>query len=40
MPRKATTREIETTVSQAGNGAHIIVPKQWIGMKVKVTLLE
>ena len=40
MPRKATAREIETTASEAGNGAHVIVPKQWIGKKVKVTLLE
>lgn len=38
--RKAKTREIETTVSESGNGAHVFVPKDWIGKTVKVTLLE
>jgi putative transposon-encoded protein len=36
--RKARTREIETTVSKFGNGAHVAVPKDWIGKKVTVTL--
>lgn len=40
MPRKMTMREIETEVSKFGNGAHVTVPKDWIGKKVKVTLLE
>lgn len=35
-----TMREIETEVSKFGNGAHVTVPKDWIGKKVKVTLLE
>ena len=38
--RKAITKEIETTVSEAGNGAHVFVPKNWIGRTVRVTLLE
>ncbi|MGI0012387.1 MAG: DUF2080 family transposase-associated protein [Nitrososphaera sp.] len=33
-------KEIETEVSPSGNGAHCFVPKDWIGKKVKVTLLE
>ncbi len=40
MSRKATTNEIESIVSQSGNGAHVFVPKQWIGKKVRVTLIE
>ncbi|HZA64261.1 MAG TPA: DUF2080 family transposase-associated protein [Nitrososphaeraceae archaeon] len=40
MSRKATTKEIESTVSQSGNGAHVFVPKQWIGKRVRVILME
>ena len=40
MSRKATTKEIESIVSQSGNGAHVFVPKQWIGKKVRVALIE
>ena len=40
MSRKATTKEIESTENQSGNGAHVFVPKQWIGKKVRVTLME
>ena len=36
--RKATTKEIESTVSQSG--AHVFVPKQWIGKRVRVILME
>ena len=35
-----TMREIETEVSKFGNGAHITVPKEWVGKKVRVTILE
>jgi putative transposon-encoded protein len=38
--RKAITKEIETTVSESGNGAHVFVPKNWMGKTVRVTLLE
>jgi putative transposon-encoded protein len=31
---------METVVSQSGNGAHVFVPKEWIGMTVNVILLE
>ncbi|MFL6343293.1 MAG: DUF2080 family transposase-associated protein [Nitrososphaeraceae archaeon] len=42
MSRKAKRKiqEIETTVSQSGNGAHVFVPKEWLGKNVKVVLLE
>ncbi|MEO9364430.1 MAG: DUF2080 family transposase-associated protein [Nitrososphaera sp.] len=33
-------KEIESQVSASGNGAHVFVPKDWIGKQVKVTLLE
>jgi putative transposon-encoded protein len=39
LSRKAFTKEIETVVSISGNGAHVFVPKQWIGKEVRVTLL-
>jgi putative transposon-encoded protein len=31
---------METVVSQSGNGAHVFVPKEWIGMIVNVILWE
>jgi len=40
MARKMTTREIQSEVSAIGNGAHVFVPKDWIGKRVKVSLLE
>jgi putative transposon-encoded protein len=40
VSRKATTKEIESIVNQSGNGEHVFVPKQWIGKKVRVTLME
>lgn len=40
MPRKMTMREIDTEVAKFGNGAHITVPKDWVGKKVRVTILE
>lgn len=38
--RKAKTKEIETEVTEAGNGAHVFVPKNWLGRQVKVILLK
>jgi putative transposon-encoded protein len=32
--------EFESEVTKAGNGGHIIAPKDWIGKKVRVTLIE
>jgi len=43
MPRRMKlppVKEIESSVSPSGNGAHVFVPKDWIGKKVKVKLLE
>lgn len=40
MVRKMKMREIESQVSAFGNGGHVIVPKDWIGKKVRVTLIE
>ena len=43
MPRKMKlppVKEIESEVSPSGNGAHVFVPKDWIGKKVKVSLIE
>lgn len=40
MPKSMTMKEIETEVSKFGNGAHAVVPKDWMGKKVRVTLLE
>ena len=41
MSRKAKRKiqEIETTVSESGNGAHVFV-KEWHGKTVKVVLLD
>lgn len=33
-------KEITTSVSPSGTGAHVFVPKDWIGKTVKVTLIE
>jgi hypothetical protein len=43
MPRKMETppiKEIVTTVSKSGTGAHVFVPKDWLDRKVRVSLLE
>lgn len=40
MARKMTMREIESEVSKFGNGAHVTVPKDWVGKRVRVTLLD
>lgn len=31
---------IESEVAAIGNGAHVYVPKEWVGKKVRVTPLE
>lgn len=43
MPRRMElppVKEITTTVSKSGTGAHVFVPKEWLDKKVKVTLIE
>jgi putative transposon-encoded protein len=32
--------QIESQVTKIGNGAHVLVPRQWIGKKVRVILME
>lgn len=40
LKRKETILEIESKVTKVGNGAHVLVPLQWLGKKVKVILIE
>lgn len=40
MARKMTMKEIETEVAKFGNGAHVTVPKDWVGKRVRVTIIE
>lgn len=40
MARRMKMSQIESQVTKIGNGAHVLVPKQWIGKKVRVTLME
>jgi putative transposon-encoded protein len=37
---KRKIEEIETTASESGTGAHVFVPKEWRGKKVRVTLID
>lgn len=37
---KRKIEEIETTASETGTGAHVFVPKEWRGRKVRVTLIN
>lgn len=30
----------EKTVTATGNSGHVILPKEWIGLKVKICLIE
>ena len=42
-PDKLTTEFYDytiKTVSPTGNSGHVILPKEWIGKKVKVLLIE
>jgi len=38
--RKATTKEIESVAAKFGNGAHVLVPKDWVDRTVKVILVS
>jgi putative transposon-encoded protein len=40
MARRMKMSQIESQVTKIGNGAHVLVPKQWIDKKVRVTLIE
>lgn len=43
MPRRIElppVKEVITTVSKSGTGAHVFVPKDWIGKRVKVIALD
>lgn len=40
MVRRIEVNEIIAEVTKVGTGAHVFVPKTWIGKKVKVTLLD
>jgi putative transposon-encoded protein len=40
MKRKETVTRIEAVLRAVGTGAHVSVPKQWIGKKVIVTLRD
>jgi putative transposon-encoded protein len=40
LPRRMKFTEFESEVTKSGNSGHVIVPKDWIGKKVKVSLLE
>jgi putative transposon-encoded protein len=37
---KRTIPEIEGDVMPSGNGAHIMVPKEWLGKRAKCILLQ
>jgi putative transposon-encoded protein len=38
--RRMKTSQIESQVTKIGNGAHVLVPKDWIGKHVIVKLKE
>jgi putative transposon-encoded protein len=40
MPRKMKFTEFESEVTKSGKSGHIVVPKEWIGRKVRVFLLD
>lgn len=40
MVPKVKNGEIEAKVTHLGNGAHVMVPKDWLGKKVRVSLIE
>ena len=40
LPRKMKFTEFESEATKSGNSGHVIVPKDWIGKKVKVSLIE
>lgn len=40
MPRRMEIREFTTTATKSGTGAHVTVPKTWLGKKIYVKVLE
>jgi putative transposon-encoded protein len=40
MKRKVNARSVETIVTPFGGSGHAILPKTWIGKKVRVTLIN
>jgi putative transposon-encoded protein len=40
MKGKANVRSVETIVTPFGGSGHAILPKTWIGKKVRVTLIN
>jgi putative transposon-encoded protein len=40
MAAKVKNGEIEAKVTHLGNGAHVMLPKDWLGKKVRVSLIE
>lgn len=40
MKRKENTSSIETVVTPFGGSGHAILPKTWIGKKVRVTQIK
>jgi len=37
--RRAKTKSIQTEVTESGKGAHVYVPKNWLGRQVEVMLI-
>lgn len=40
MKRKDTITKVESLVTPFGGSSHVILPKSWVGKKVKVTLFD
>ena len=40
MKRKGTNTEIEMIVTPFGGSGHAILPKSWVGKKVRVTIMD
>ena len=41
MGKSFTTKEVEASVRSFGtNGAHVTLPKDWIGKRVRITVIE
>jgi putative transposon-encoded protein len=38
--RRMKTKQIESQVTRIGNGAHVLVPKDWLGKEVIVKIKE
>jgi putative transposon-encoded protein len=37
---KRKIEEVESVVMPSGNGAHVMVPKEWLGKRAKTILVE